>query len=89
MLAELNDICENGVSEDELATAKLELCNALSSTYDSAVGISGWYLSQIIDEKFITPEEYAEQIKAVTPERVRSAAKKYSLDTVYLLKNKE
>ena len=89
MLAELNDICENGVSEDELATAKLELCNALSSTYDSAVGISGWYLSQIIDEKFITPEEYAEQIKAVTPERVRDAARKYSLDTVYLLKNKE
>lgn len=89
MLAELRDICENGVSEDELEHAKLELCNALSSTYDSAFGISGWYLSQIIDEKFITPEEYAEQIKDVTPERVREAAKKYTLDTVYLLKNKE
>lgn len=88
MLYELNDICENGVSEDELERAKLELCNALSSTYDSAFSISGWYLSQIIDERFITPEEYTGQVREVTPERVREAAGKYSLDTVYLLKNK-
>ncbi|MCH5203832.1 MAG: insulinase family protein [Oscillospiraceae bacterium] len=89
MLAEFKDICENGVSEDELEHAKLEFLNSLSSTYDSAFGISSWYLSQIIDEKFISPEEYAEQIKAVTAERVRDAARKYSLDTVYLLKNKD
>lgn len=89
MLFELYDIRENGVNEDELNRAKLENINALSSIYDSAYGISGWYLMQINDESFITPEEYAERIKAVTLERVREAAKKYSLDTVYLLKNKE
>lgn len=89
MLCEFNDIRENGVSEDELNRAKLEILNALSSTYDSAHGIAGWYLSQIIDGEFISPEEYAGRIRAVTPGRVRAAAEKYSLDTVYTLKNKE
>ncbi len=89
MLEELNDICENGVSQDELERAKLEVLNTLTSIYDSSFGISNWYLSQILDEKFVSPEEYAEQIKAVLPERVLKAARKYSLDTVYLLKNKE
>ncbi len=89
MLAEINDICENGVTNDELERAKLEILDELSSTYDSALGISSWYLSQITDEKFISPEEFAELIKAATPDRVKEAARKYGLDTVYLLKNKE
>lgn len=89
ILTEIDDIRENGVSEEELERAKLEMLNAVSSSYDDELGLLSWYISQITDEKFISPEEYAEEIRRVTPERVRSAAAKYSLDTVYTLKNKE
>jgi predicted Zn-dependent peptidase len=89
ILKEFDDIRENGVTEEELERAKLEIINEASSTYDSVSAISGWYLSQLNDGEFITPEEYIERIKAVTPERVRAISGKYTLDTVYTLCGEE
>lgn len=89
ILAEIKDICENGVTDEELERAKLEMFNSVASCYDDGLGLLSWYFSQITDEKFISPEEYAEEIRSVTPERVKKAAEKYVLDTVYTLKTKE
>ncbi len=85
VLAEFRDICENGVCEDELSRAKLEIINDVKSIYDGVNSISSWYGSQILDEDSVTPEQYIERISEVTPERVQAACKKYSLDTIYSL----
>lgn len=85
ILAEFNDICENGVTEEELRTAKLEMHNNASSMNDNPLAMIGWYHNQILEDKIFTPEEYCAEIDKVTAERVRDAARKYSLDTVYTL----
>lgn len=85
VLAEFRDVCENGVSEDELQRAKLEIINDAKSVYDGVKAIASWYSAQLLDEHVITPEEYIEEVKKVTPERIREACGKYALDTVFTL----
>ena len=85
VLDEIEDVCENGVSQDELERAKLEILNDVSSLYDSVGSIGSWYLGQVSDEEFISPEEYAERIKAVTAQRVREVCRQYKPDTFYTL----
>lgn len=88
MLAELRDICENGVTEDELFRAKQELRDQLKAVYDSAAALAHWYSGRLPFEDFSTPEEYAKKLEAVTAERVKEAARKFTLDTVYTLSGK-
>ncbi len=85
VLAEFKDICENGVSEDELARAKLEIVNDAKSVYDSVNAISSWYSAQLMDDELLTPEDFIAEIQKVTPERVQAACRKYSPDTFYTL----
>ncbi len=85
ILAEFRDICENGVSEDELARAKLEIVNDAKSVYDSVNAISSWYSVQLMDNVLLTPEDFITEIEKVTPERVQAACRKYSPDTFYTL----
>ncbi len=88
ILAELADICENGVSDEELHTAKLEYHNRISTLYDSMGAMISWYLNQLTEEKILTPEEYREKINAVDSARIQAAAKLFKLDTVYALSDK-
>lgn len=85
VLAELNDICENGVTEEELKAAKLELGNTLSSMNDNPGAMVTWYHNQILDDKILSPEEYMSEIDKVTADRIKAAARAYTLDTVYTL----
>ncbi len=85
VLAEFKDICENGITEDELKRAKLEIINDAKSVYDSVNAISSWYSAQLMDDKLLTPEDFIAEIQKVTPERVRAACLKYSPDTFYTL----
>lgn len=89
VLAEFRDICENGVYEDELSRAKLEIINDARTVYDGVTSISSWYSAQLMDEELITPEQYIERISEVTPERVQQACRRYSLDTFYTLMPQE
>ncbi len=88
ILAEIRDIRENGVSEDELARAKREMTEGYSSMYDSSGSLISWYMGQLTDKEFLSPAEYAERINKVTAEDVLKAAE-YSLDTVYVLMSEE
>ena len=85
ILAEFRNVCENGVSEDELQRAKLEIINDAKSVYDGVKAIASWYSSQLLDDKVISPEEYISEIMMVTPQRIREACGKYTLDTVFTL----
>lgn len=85
MIRELENIRENGVTEDEVNRAKLEAMNDISSLYDNVGTIGGWYLAQVTDGVFMSPEEYAEKIMAVTADQIQAVSRLYSLDTVYTL----
>ncbi len=82
-------IQKNGVTDEELDAAKLELLNYTYGAGDDSSTILAFYQSQMSDGEFISPKEYAERVKAVTKERVLAAAEKYSLDTVYVLSGKD
>ncbi len=87
--AELADICENGVSDEELHTAKLEYHNRISTLYDSMGAMISWYFNQLTEEQILTPEEYREKINAVDSARIQAAARLFKLDTVYTLSGEE
>ena len=86
--AEIENICENGITDEELRAALLEIENQVASMRDTTA-VAGWYLDQIRDEKILSPEEYLEEIKKVTPERIRAVARLYKLDTVYTLSGED
>lgn len=89
ILAEIEDVQKNGVSAEELERAKLDLINGAKSENDSVSGLVSWYSAQIFDDEFMSPEEFAAKIEAVTPQRVHEAALLYSPDTFYTLEPEE
>ena len=48
-----------------------------------------WFSGQLCDDVILSPEEFGELCEAVSKERVRNAAREYSLDTVYTLCGKD
>ncbi|MDE7360721.1 MAG: insulinase family protein [Oscillospiraceae bacterium] len=86
VLEELRDIQENGVTDEELQNAKLNMLNIYSATKDNPSAVVNHYYRQIADEKTLTIEETCEKIKAVTAGQIRDAAREFKLDTVYTLR---
>lgn len=89
VLAEIRDICENGVAEEELNFAKLESINSVTSIYDNPNALAAWYFQELLEDKGYSPEEFVEEIKAVTPERVQAVCRQMHLDTVFVLSGQE
>ena len=85
ILDELNDIRENGVTEEELSAAKLDLYTRYSSMRDNPSVMIAWYHGQILDDEILSPEEDCKEIEKVTSEWIRAAARAYTLDSVYTL----
>lgn len=85
ILAEIDDICQNGVTEEEIRAAKLEARNTILSMNDNPGAMITWYHNQILDDKILTPEECWAEIDSVTADRIQAAAREYTLDTLYTL----
>ena len=84
------DAVRNGDLEDwELDGARSTLLNAYASMGDSQGKLENFYLGQAATGQSETPEELAEQVRNVTPERIFNAMKSVELDTVYFLRGKE
>ena len=89
ILAQLAAV-QNGELEDwELEGARSTLLNAYTSMGDSQGKMENFYLSQAVTEQHETPEELAERVRNITPERIFNAMQTVSLDTVYFLRGKE
>ena len=73
----------------ELDGARSTLLNAYASMGDSQGKLENFYLGQAATGQSETPEELAEQVRNVTPERIFNAMKSVKLDTVYFLRGKE
>lgn len=85
ILAELSDIAEHGVTDEELETANLYIQNSARAVYDTPESLASWYYSQLHNDLILSPEQYADELSRVTSGRIRAAAGQYKLDTVYSL----
>ena len=88
ILKEIEDMQNGNITDFELESAKMAIVNSFSSTNDTVGGIDAWYTNQLFDKSFKSIEEVSKMINAVTRDEVVAAAKKLTLDTVYVLKNK-
>ena len=89
IMAQLRAV-QNGELEDwELEGARSTLLNAYASMGDSQGKLENFFLGQAATGNHETPEDLAAAVREVTPERIFSAMKTVSLDTVYFLRGKE
>lgn len=83
VINQLNDL-RNGKTEAETFEAsKRTLRERL--IFNDPDDIAVWYDSQVTSEKILEPEEMREGIDRVTHEQVMEAAKKLSIDTIFML----
>lgn len=81
------DIMKKGeFTEEDFNSSIISLCDAFKGVEDSPVAVCNFYSSQDFDEEIVSGPEFAKKISQVTREQVVEAAKKVSIDTVYLLK---
>jgi len=76
-------------TDEELANTILIMKNGLQTVGDMLDTIEGWYLTRILEDDSLTPEEDAADIEKVTAQQVRLAAAKAELETVYFLHGEE
>lgn len=88
ILNEVKEMQNGNISDFEMEATKLAIINSFYSTNDTVSGIESWYALQLLDKEFKTIEQRSAEINSVTKEQVIEAAKKITLDTVFVLKNK-
>lgn len=89
VLEELEAIKNGDVTDDEIMYAKLSIANSFAGICDTVYGIYGLYFTQLFDGKFLSAEESIAEFNSVTKDQVIEAARKLTLDTVYVLRKKE
>lgn len=89
ILRQLDEIRNGNLTDEELAKALMSLDNSLSAVGDTPSSYSAWYFERFCENNIITPQQQLENYRAVTRERIIEAAKSLTLDTVYLMLNKE
>lgn len=89
VLKEIEEMKNGNITDFEIQSAKLALENSLRSVTDTVSGIESFYMSRMLEEEQLTPQEIAQRINKVTKEQLVEAAGNLRLDTVYMLKNKE
>lgn len=88
ILNQLKSIKNGDFNESEIFATKLALSNNFRTLSDHIVGLESYYISQVFDKEILTPEQQAEKINNVTKEDIINVSNKITLDTVYLLENK-
>lgn len=89
ILKQLEAVKAGDFAEEELEQTKLMIVDSLKTINDSASSMELWYLSHMFLHNEDTPEDEAKRLMDVTREQVIAAAKRVTLDTVYLLSGEE
>ncbi len=87
--AQLGQLQAGVITEEELSSAKLALCNSFRSVGDSLNAVENWYLSQAFSPEEVTPEQAAEQIMSYTAAQVAEAAGRVHPAAVFCLKGRD
>ncbi len=86
---QLDCIKSGEITEEELASTKLIIKNSLGTVGDSLGGLDNWYMTCVLDNLILMPEEDAAEIDKITIEEVIAMAKRAKLSTVFFLKGGE
>lgn len=89
IMAQLEEIRNGNISDEELQSALLALENAYTSFGDTPASYISWYFDCMCRDKYISPTEHLEELFAVTKERIIEAAKNIKFDSAYHMLNKE
>lgn len=87
ILSQLSDLRNGKTDPEVLESSKRSLKERY--TFTTPEGICSWYASQVLEEEIITPESMAQGVESVSMEQVCEAAKKLSIDTIFMLKAQE
>lgn len=87
ILHQLSLLQQGEVSDFELESAKRSISNGFNTMTDTLSGTEAWYISQMLDRNIFSPQQATQQANKVTKADVIDAAKKITLDTVYVLKS--
>ncbi|MBQ8796338.1 MAG: insulinase family protein [Clostridia bacterium] len=85
VLGELEEVKKGNFTEEDVRLAKLSVASDFLSITDTVTGNEEWYVSQLTDPQFLTVKEITEKLNAVTKDEIIAAAKKLTLDTIYIL----
>jgi predicted Zn-dependent peptidase len=85
ILDQLQNMKNGDISEAELSSSKLSLCDAFRSLAADQGSLAGWYDARALSGNILSPEEVAAEVERITLEDVIAAANTYELDTVYTL----
>lgn len=83
------DVIKAGDYEEEFNSSKMALGDAVGSVCDMPESIESWYIQQICDDRYKTPEEVWDDINGVAYDDIKKCANLISLDTVYKLVGQE
>lgn len=84
ILSQLSDLRNGKTDPEVLDSSKRSLKEKY--TFTTPEGICSWYAAQVFQDEIITPEDMISGVETVTMEQVCEAAKKLSIDTIYMLK---
>lgn len=87
ILSQLSDLRNGKTDPEVLDSSKRSLKEKY--TFTTPEGICSWYAAQVLENEILTPESMIEGVEAVTMENVCEAAKKLSIDTIFMLKAQE
>jgi len=89
IFAEIEEMKKGNISDFEMESAKLSLCDSFRTLDDSVDGIEAWYSFQVFENSFKNLDEKLEGIMKVTKEQVVEAANLLKTDTIYVLKGNQ
>lgn len=86
ILKQLQLCCEGDITPAELEGAKEAILSGLQTIHDSPGAIEGYYATGALSGLCLTPQEYAQKVKAVTVSDVAAAARKLQYHSSFCLK---
>ncbi len=89
ILNQLTAVQNGDFTTELMEQTRLSLINSMRSIGDSPASTEVWYLTKILEGNMKTPEDIISDLACVTFDNVCSAAKKITLDTVYILTSEE
>jgi len=89
IIAQLEDIKAGNFRDEDLQSSIDSLVNRFGTISDTPEDLDDWFSLQIVTDEMKKPSEYAENIRKVTREDVIAAARRVTLDTVFMLKSSE
>ena len=89
VLAQLDACRRSEITAEELNAAKEALLSSLRGIHDSPASIESYYSTHTLSGTFRSPQQYMDEIRAVTVESVVAAAEAVALHTTYFLRGAE